>query len=50
MEFKREKITDMERIKALYKEGKISRTTFWRAKKRGYIFDIWTEKTLGLAK
>ena len=37
MEFKREKITDMERIKALYKEGKISRSTFWRARKRGYI-------------
>ena len=34
---KREKITDMERIEALYKERKISRSTFWRAKKRGYI-------------
>ena len=33
----REKITDLEKIEALYKEGKISRSTFWRAKKRGYI-------------
>jgi len=33
----REKITDLEKIKALYKEGKISHSTFWRAKKRGYI-------------
>ena len=34
---KREKITDLEKIKKLYKSGKISHTTFWRAKKRGYI-------------
>jgi len=33
----REKITDLKRIEVLYKEGKISRSTFWRAKKRGYI-------------
>ena len=33
----RGKITDYEQIEALYKEGKISRTTLWRAKKRGWI-------------
>ena len=34
---KREKITDLKKIEELYKSGKISRSTFWRAKKRGYI-------------
>ena len=31
------KITDEKKIEALYREGKISKTTFWRAKKRGWI-------------
>ena len=34
---KREKITDMNKIAELFLEGKISRSTFWRARKRGYI-------------
>ena len=34
---KREKITDINKIEELYKNRKISRSTFWRAKKRGYI-------------
>ena len=31
------RITNIKEIEALYKEGKISRTTLWRAKKRGWI-------------
>ncbi len=38
MNFKREKITNIKEIEKLYKDGKISRTTYWRAKKRGYIW------------
>ena len=34
---KREKITDLKKIEELYKSGKISRSTFWRARKRRYI-------------
>ncbi len=34
---KREKITDINKIEELYKSRRISRSTFWRAKKRGYI-------------
>jgi len=33
----RERIEDLEKIEELYKSGKISRSTWWRAKKRGYI-------------
>ena len=33
----RRKITDLDEIKKLYEDGEISRSTFWRARKRGYI-------------
>lgn len=32
-----QKITDMAKIKELYESGKISRATYFRGKKRGYI-------------
>ena len=44
---KREKITDLKKIEELYKSGKISRSTFWRAKKRGYIVYHYHSKQMG---
>jgi len=48
---KREKITDFNKIETLYKEGKISRATYWRAQKRGWIyFNYHTPEDLGGVK
>jgi len=33
----KEVIKDLDKITSLYREGKISRVTYWRAKKRGWI-------------
>lgn len=35
------KITNREEVEKLYREGKISSTTLWRFKKRGYIMLGW---------
>ncbi len=43
----RKKITDSDTIDALYKEGAISRTTYWRAKKRGWIKLNYHKKQTG---
>ena len=41
-----EKVTDIKEMEELYKDGKISRTSLWRGKKRGWIKPTWQQKKI----
>jgi len=42
----RRRVENLKEIEALYKEGKISKTSYWRAKKRGWCWVDYHKKAL----
>ena len=44
MKNRRKRITNLAEMDKMYQDGVISRTTLWRAKKRGWCSPYWQEK------